>query len=123
MGYSFLIIGFLLKAFALFNYKLNDSALHAFTAGGIGIFTLGMMSRVSWGHTGRNIADAPSGLLFIFIPIAVGAFIRVFFPLFNESNYVLWIGISQILWMIAFILYLTFYSRILLSPRPDGKEG
>lgn len=123
VGYVFLIIGFFLKAFAVFNHQLDDSALHAFTAGGIGIFTLGMMSRVSWGHTGRNIADAPSGLVLIFIPIAAGAVIRVFFPLLNESNYVLWIGISQTFWMIAFGLYLLFYFRILVSPRPDAEWG
>jgi uncharacterized protein involved in response to NO len=28
-------------------------ALHAFTMGGIGVITLGMMARVSLGHTGR----------------------------------------------------------------------
>ncbi len=122
-GYAFLIVGFLLKIFAVLNHRPDDLALHAFTAGGIGIFTLGMMARVSWGHTGRNIAEAPSGLPFIFIPIAAGAVVRVFFPLFNEPGYVLWIGISQILWMIAFIMYLIFYSKVLISPRPDGKPG
>ncbi len=123
VGYVFLIIGFLIKAFAVFNHQLDDSALHAFTAGGIGIFTLGMMSRVSWGHTGRNIADAPSGLVLIFIPIAAGAVIRVFFPILGESKYVLWIMGAQVLWMIAFGLYLLFYFRILVSPRPDTKWG
>ena len=123
VGYVFLIIGFFLKALTIFNYQLGDSALHAFTAGGIGIFTLGMMSRVSWGHTGRNIADAPSGLVFIFIPIAAGAVIRVFSPVLGPSKYVLWIGGAQVLWMIAFGLYLLFYFRILVSPRPDAKWG
>jgi len=122
-GYVFLILGFLLKAAAMFNHRLDDAALHAFTAGGIGIFTLGMMSRVSWGHTGRNIADAPGSLPLIFIPIALGAVIRVLNPIFNESKFMWWIASSQVLWMIAFMLYLVFYFKILTSPRPDGKDG
>ncbi len=123
VGYTFLIIGFIFKALAVFNYQLNDSALHAFTAGGIGIFTLGMMTRVSWGHTGRNIADAPSSLPIIFIPLITSTCIRVFFPILDESKYIVWMGVSQILWMIAFGLYLFFYFRILVSPRPDTKWG
>lgn len=123
IGYIFLIIGFIFKAFAGMNYRLHDCALHAFTAGGIGIFTLGMMSRVSWGHTGRNIADAPAGLPLIFIPIALGAVIRTFLPITNQEQFLLWIGLSQVLWLIAFILYLVFYYKVLVSPRPDGKFG
>lgn len=58
-GYAFLIVGFVLKALAVLGHQPDDAALHAWTAGGIGIFTLGMMARVSWGHTGRNIGDPP----------------------------------------------------------------
>lgn len=123
VGYMFLIAGFFLKFLAAWMHKPDDSALHAFTAGGIGIFTLGMMARVSWGHTGRNIADAPSGLPWIFIPIAAGAVIRTFLPLIAEEKYILWIALSQILWILAFSLYLFFYFKVLVSPRVDGKFG
>ena len=123
VGYVFLIMGFVLKFFAVLGAKPDDSALHAFTAGGIGIFTLGMMARVSWGHTGRNISEAPRGLPFIFLPLIAGAIIRVFFPILNGSNYILWIAISQSLWIMAFGIFLFFYFRILISPRPDGKWG
>ena len=122
-GYVFLIIGFLIKIPVAIYHRPDDAALHAFTAGGIGIFTLGMMARVSWGHTGRNIAEAPRQLPLIFVPLTAGAVIRVFSPILDESKYVLWIGVSQVLWMIAFGLYLLFYFRILVSPRPDAKWG
>jgi uncharacterized protein involved in response to NO len=123
VGYLFLIIGFVLKFFAALGVCSNDLAFHAFTVGGIGIFALGMMARVSWGHTGRNIADAPKQLSFIFTFLIASAFGRVFLPLMNASHYVLWMMISQIFWIIAFGLFLFFYFSILISPRPDGKWG
>ncbi len=100
-----------------------DAALHAFTSGGIGIFTLGMMARVSWGHTGRNIAETLPILPAIFLLIVASALIRVLFTLFNQPNFGVWIGVSQILWMSAFVLYLISYFSVLTSPRMDGKLG
>lgn len=123
IGYAFIICGFLLKLSAVWGHVPDDSALHAFTAGGIGIFTLGMMARVSWGHTGRSIAETPSGLFLVFIPVSLGAVIRTVFPIFSPEQYVIWIGLSQILWMLAFGMYLVFYFKVLVSPRPDGKWG
>ena len=122
-GYAFLIMGFFLKIPAAIYHRPDDSALHALTAGGIGIFTLGMMARVAWGHTGRNIAQAPRQLPFIFVPLIAGAMIRVFPPILDGSKYALWIASGQILWMLAFGLYLFFYFRILISSRPDGRWG
>lgn len=123
IGYLFLIVGFFLKVFVVLGHRPDDSALHAFTAGGIGIFTLGMMARVSWGHTGRNIADPPAQLPLIFVLLILGAVIRVFFPIFNESNHIFFIGISQALWIISYGLFLLVYFPILTLPRPDGKLG
>ncbi|MDE2028553.1 MAG: NnrS family protein, partial [Candidatus Omnitrophica bacterium] len=122
-GYVFIICGFFLKIFEPWDHQCGDSALHAFTAGGIGIFTLGMMARVSWGHTGRNLAEPPRVLPLMFACIILSAFIRTFPPLLNGSPYVLWIGISQVLWIAAFSLFVIFYFRVLTSPRPDGKRG
>ena len=123
VGYVFLIFGFLLKIFTVLTHRPDDPALHAFTAGGIGAFTLGMMARVSWGHTGRDIGEALPTLPIMFFMVIASALIRVFFTLGDEVEYGLWVGTSQILWMGAFILYLILYFRILISPRVDGKWG
>lgn len=123
VGYLFLILGFILKIFAVAGHRPDDAALHAWTAGGIGIFTLGMMARVSWGHTGRNIAEPSIRIGWMFVVIVLSAIIRVFFPLINEQHYIRWIGISQSLWMLAFGLYLSSYFKVLISSRPDGKWG
>ena len=123
VGYLFLIMGFVLKSFTVILGVSDDLALHAFTAGGIGIFILGMMARVSWGHTGRNIAEAPQGLPFMFAPLILGAMIRVFMPIMFPDHYLWWIALSQISWMFAFSMFLLFYYRILITRRPDGKWG
>ncbi len=123
IGYLFLIAGFLLKIFVVLAHRPDDAALHAFTAGGIGIFIIGMMTRVSWGHTGRNIGAPPRQLPYIFIPLIVGAFVRVFLPLINESGCGIYIGFSQVLWMLAYGLFLWIYFPVLTAPRPDGKTG
>jgi len=56
LAYGWMILGFALK-FAAFVFGFSPSlAIHAFTVGGIGMMTLGMMSRISLGHTGRDIS-------------------------------------------------------------------
>ncbi len=122
-GYLFIIVGFFLKATAMLMNRPDDSALHAFTAGGIGIFTLGMMSRVAWGHTGRNIGDPPRYISAMFGLILGAALVRTFFPLIWEVQYIAWIAISQVLWMLAFSQFLMIYGPVLLQPRVDGKYG
>lgn len=123
VGYIFLITGFVLKIFSIFGHRSDDAAVHAWTAGGIGIFTLGMMARVTWGHTGRMIDHPPRSLSFMFGLMIIGAVVRTFFPLFFQQQYFIWIAISQVLWILAFGFYLIRYFNILVSPRPDGKWG
>jgi len=123
MAYAWIILGFGLK-FAAFMFNFSPSlAVHAFAAGGIGLMTLGMMSRVSLGHTARNIMQPPSGLGLIFAAIFLGACVRVLFPLLFGGHYLLWIGISQALWIFAFSVFIYIYAPILIRPRLDGKWG
>jgi uncharacterized protein involved in response to NO len=123
IGYIFLIIGFMFKTLTFIAYRFSDPALHAFTAGGIGIYTLGMMARVAWAHTGRSVAQPPKIVPVIFLMIISSAVLRVFLALIDASRYGLWIGISQILWAGAFALYVICYFRVLMSMRADGNWG
>jgi len=123
LGYGWMILGFALK-FAVFMFGVSPSlAVHAFTVGGIGLMTLGMMSRVSLGHTGRDISQPPSGIGLMFAMLSLGAVVRVIFPLLAGEHYQLWIALSQGLWIAAFSLFLYRYSSILLRPRVDGRPG
>ncbi len=101
----------------------KNIAVHALAFGGIGIVTLSMMSRVSLGHTGRNI-NAPSILIkYALIALSVGAIFRVGFPLINSDYYLIWIVISQVLWITSFLLFAIVYAPILTQARADGQPG
>ena len=123
VAYGFIISGFALKALEIYANVSPSLSMHAFTAGGIGLVTIGMMSRVSLGHTGRNVFEPPAMVYWIFVALALGAIIRVVFPLFNMELYIYWIVGSQLLWMIAFTLFVLLYAPMFLSARVDGRDG
>lgn len=119
-AYGFLTLGFLLKALAGFTNIPPSLAVHAFTYGGIGIMTVAMMSRVSLGHTGRNIYEPSRALFWMFVIICSGAVIRIIFPIISSSYYMLWIKWSQLHWFAAFAIFIFLYTPKLTSPRVDG---
>ena len=123
VAYGFIISGFALNALAIYGNVSPSLSVHAFTAGGIGLVTIGMMSRVSLGHTGRNVFEPPAMVYWIFVALALGAIIRVVFPFFNMELYIYWIVGSQLLWMIAFTLFVMLYAPKFLSARVDGRDG
>jgi uncharacterized protein involved in response to NO len=123
VAYGFIILGFALKVLAIYANVSPSLSMHAFTAGGIGLVTIGMMSRVSLGHTGRNIFAPPAIVFWSFAALVLGAIIRVVFPLFNMELYIYWIVGSQLLWMIAFTLFVVLYAPMFLSARVDGRDG
>ena len=118
-GYGFLVTGFALKAAVPIAGVSPLPALHAFAFGGIGLFTLGMMTRVSIAHTGRDILAPGSMLFWMFAAMAFGAIIRIIPPLVMPAHYVLWIGLSQALWMAAFTAFLFTCLPMLLKPSLD----
>ena len=123
IGYGWLVFGFLLKALMLVFSISPFLAVHSFAYGGVGLITIGMMARVSLGHTGRNVLEPPKILNWVYSLLALGAVVRVIFPLFNTSLYQWWIGIAQSLWIVAFGLLLMTYLPMLIKPRTDGRPG
>lgn len=123
VAYAFIILGFILIAASVYLGVSVFLAVHAFTVGGIGLLTIGMMSRVALGHTGRNVFAPPPMIFWIMLVLTLSAIVRVIFPLFNMSLYSYWIGLSQILWITAFALFVSAYAPMLLSARVDGEDG
>jgi uncharacterized protein involved in response to NO len=119
VGYAWVIVGLFLLGLSALSVIPLSIALHALTAGAIGSMTIGMMCRVSLGHTGRElVANKPTVLMFIIMQIAI--VVRVYFPLMLPEYTSLWIIISACLWSLCFGLFALTYSSILWRSRPDG---
>ena len=121
-GILWLIAGLLLLALSSFGLLGSNLAKHALGVGGIGILTLGMMARVSLGHSGRPIEPARS-IAIAFILLNVAAALRVFGPLLPFGAYTFWVHLAGGIWIICFLLFCRVYLPILSRPRIDGKPG
>ena len=121
-GFGWLVLGLLLTALAEIGSFQANLAVHALTAGGIGVFTFGMMARVALGHTGRELKPARIIEIF-FIIINLVPLIRVFGPALLPEQYSIWINISGGIWVISFLVFTLIYAPILLKPRVDGHPG
>lgn len=119
VGYLFLIIGFVMSAISAYKPSLYFLAMHAFSVGVLSTITIGMMARVSIGHTGRNLKMPPKTVKFIFLLVVTAALIRSIMPLFLPSFYQASIVISGTLWSLAFLLFVISYAEFLLKPRAD----
>ena len=123
LAYGWIVIGFGLKVAEVLFSISPFLSIHAFAIGAISVMTLGMMARVSLGHTGREIMKPPTGLYWVFSILLLVAVFRVIFPLIAPDKYMLWIALSQISWIISFSIFLFLYLPMLASPRIDGEPG
>jgi uncharacterized protein involved in response to NO len=122
VGYAWLIAGFLLTAASAAGLINPMLATHAFTVGAIGTLTLGMMVRVTLGHTGRELQAAPVAVQ-AFVLVTLAAVVRVLFPVVFPAGYRGWILLAGVLWSVAFALFVLAYGRVLIRPRIDGRPG
>lgn len=119
LGYLWLVIGLGLLGLTGLGIFDIPSVVHALTAGCIGSMILGMLCRVTRGHTGRPLT---AGLIMTvaFVAIQIAAIMRVFAPLLWPEHMSLWIITSAFIWSFCFVLYLLVQGYMLLTPRPDG---
>lgn len=122
VGYAWIAVGFAFKGVGLLTEMLRwQDALHGLTAGAIGTLTLGMMSRVALGHTGRPLEVRPS-ITAAYILITLATIIRLCTPFGTVLHPVQALThVAGALWATAFIIFLVVYTPILISPRADGK--
>lgn len=123
VGYVFLAFGLILRGLAISIFPMAASIpIHLLTAGAMGMLILGMISRVSLGHTGRPIiASRPIEVAYVLV--AIGALIRVGGPLFLPRFFIGEIVAAALLWVVAFATFAVIYWPILTQSRADGLEG
>src|SRR6478736_1449384 len=121
LGTLFVPLGLALRVLAAFVPVIPmSSSLHALTAGAIGSLTLGMMARVSLGHTGRLIEPART-TRWSLMALVCAAVIRVGAPFLPSAWYLNGLSVASLLWSGAFTLFLLSYWKILCSPRVDAR--
>ncbi len=116
MAFVFIDVGFLLFAARPFLGLGAVIPIHAMAFGGVGLATIGMMSRVSLGHSGRNINKPPRTVAYAFLALALGAVVRVGVSVIDAGRYTKWIGVAQALWIIGFLFFVFSYASILTGP-------
>jgi len=113
-GYLWLIVALWLRVLANINPDIGaESWVHAFTIGGFGLMSLGLMTRVTLRHTGREMRPAPA-MVAGYLCLALAAVIRVIIPATSFHNELLLL--SALLWLIPYIIYLVSYGRMLVGP-------
>jgi uncharacterized protein involved in response to NO len=116
-GYAFMPLGLALKATADLGGPIGSfAALHALTAGGIGVMILAVASRAALGHSGRPLVVAPATVAAYLLVIA-GSLLRVSV---SHPHAVL---ASGVLWSLGYAVFATVYWPILTQPRVDGQPG
>ncbi len=118
LSYAFIPTGLCLLGISLLSDAINTSqAIHTITVGAIGLMILSMISRVSLGHTGREIQTGKV-MAGAFLTLFCAALIRIFGQLFTD-DYILVILCSAVLWALAYSCFVVIYAPILIKKRID----
>lgn len=121
-GMTASLLFFVVLPFVDTSVNVHSLGLHGLALFGVGLMTVAMMARVSLGHTGRNIHQPPKTVSAMFILMTISALCRVVMPMFG-GDYMTWVLISQVAWVLSFGLFCVSYVGILAKPRTDGLFG
>lgn len=122
VGYAWIIAALVLRGIGHIDGSIPVNAwMHALGAGAIATLILGVMSRVTLGHTGRPLKMPRTGSL-VFALITVAALART-------GSAAGWIArdpallVAGVAWIGAFAHFALLFFGKLFSPRVDGQPG
>jgi len=121
-SYAWIVVYLVLRALAGMELVPTSLATHALTVGSIGGMTLGMMTRVARGHSGRPLAAGTLEVV-AYVAIQLAAALRVLVPMIDPASYLTAVVASGVLWTTAFALFVVKFWPILNQPRVDGGSG
>lgn len=120
---KFMAIGLILLGLSYIIVDIPSHHIwHILTIGGMGGLILAMISRVSLGHTGRELTP-PKLMNIAYIAIFLAAFTRAVLPWLMPLQSLLFIDVSAALWILAFAIFTATYAKMLCQPRIDGRPG
>lgn len=120
-GYACATLGVGLYGLALAFWPAGlSAALHCITVGGIGLLTLGMMTRTALGHTGRPL-QLPKTMVVAYSFVLVATVLRLAAALV-PGFYTGGIHSSAFCFAVGFGLFAWQYGPWLIRPRADGKR-
>lgn len=128
IGYGSTSMGLLILSIAQFfqQYAIISLGIHLISVGGIGLLTIGMMTRTALGHTARPLYPAPKGLTTAFCLMVIATITRaiaaIMIPI-NQTAYQHSLKCSAILFAVSLLIYFWRYAPWLIRPRLDGKAG
>ncbi len=119
-GYAWICVSLFARAAVGLGVPLAATIpTHLFTVGVLGAFTLGMVSRVSLGHTGRPIVAGRVAIA-SYVAISIAVLLRIWAGI-SPSTHALVAAAAA--FGVAFALFLVGNIGVLLSPRADGRAG
>lgn len=122
-GYSLTALGLGLTGVALFAApELLSAAVHGIAIGGIGVLTLGMMTRTALGHTGRALA-LPASMVPAYALMLVATALRLAAAWPGMPGATALIDVAGASFAAALGLFIWRYGRWLISSRADGLPG
>lgn len=123
VGYAWIGAGQLLVAGAAAGLPIPaPTALHALTIGVIGTMTLGMMARVTLGHSGLPVVASRTTVL-AFSLMVLATLARLATLVLPAEFRLTSLMSSGTAFALAFTLYALVFARILVRPRADGEPG
>ena len=116
VGYGWLVIGVAALGVATLDAAFPlSAAIHALTTGAIGTMILAVMTRVTRGHTGRELsADPMTSVIYVLVILAATVRIAAALAARGQDNLLV---VAAALWIGAFGLFVLRYGPLLIKPR------
>ena len=122
-GYAMTALGLGLTGVAVsLAPSLLSAATHLIAVGGIGVLTLGMMTRTALGHTGRPLR-LPRSMLPAYAAMLLAAVLRVAAAWPGEAPSAPLLHAAGTAFALSLLLFVARYGRWLVSSRADGLPG
>lgn len=117
VGYAFIPLGFFAVGISnIWPQTVPPAvALHAWTAGAVGVMTLAVMTRATRGHSGRPLTSPPTTTL-IYLLVILSVVLRLATVILTERTATLH-ELAAAAWTAAFVAFVVLYGPMLLWAR------